>query len=53
MKNVDKIMLIEIVRMLNPMNFDRKYIWIINNVDINTFRNLRLTNIKKHWRFID
>lgn len=35
------------IKISNLVRFNDKYIYIINNVDINTIKKLRLTNIKQ------
>ena len=47
-RNVDKIAQIEIARMSSPMYLDGKYIWAINNIEIDMARDLGLTDIKKY-----
>ena len=49
-RNADKIALAEVGRTSSPMDLDGKYMWAINNVDIDAARDLGLTGIKKHWR---
>ena len=49
-RNVDKIAQVEVARTSRPMDLDGKYIWAINNIDIEAVRDLRLTSIKKYWR---
>ena len=45
-RNVDAIALAEIGRTSSPIDFDGKYMWVINIVDINVAGDLRLTSIK-------
>ena len=49
-RNADKIALAEVGRMSSPIDLDGKYMWAINNVNIDANRDLGLTGIKKHWR---
>lgn len=51
-RNVDKITLAEVRKTLSPMDLDGKYMWVINNVDINTTKDLGPSSIKKHWRLV-
>lgn len=41
----------EVVKVWNVIDLGSKYNWAINNADINVARDLRLTNIKKYWRY--
>lgn len=43
--------MVKIIKVLNTIDFDSKYNQAINNTDINTVRNLKLTNIKKNQRY--
>lgn len=36
--------------MSNPIDLDSKYMWAINNADIDAARDLRLTAVKKYWK---
>lgn len=47
-KNIDKIRIAEIIKILNTINFNDKRNWVISNSDINTAADLKLTNIKKY-----
>lgn len=49
-ENVDKIMLAEVMRISSPINFNGRYMQTISNIDINTTKNLELTDMKKYWR---
>ena len=51
MRNGDKIALVEIGKTLSPIDLDGKYIWAISNHDIDAARDLKLTGIKKYWKF--
>lgn len=46
-ENKSRILLAKIVKILNPKNYNYKYIQIINYININTIGDLKLTNIKK------
>ena len=48
MKNANKITLAEFGRTSSPMDLDGKYMWVINNVDIDAIKDLGLIGIKKH-----
>lgn len=50
-KNVYKIIIAKVIKVLYTINPYIKYNCIINNVDINVARDLGLINIKKYWRF--
>lgn len=50
MRNIDKILLVEVVKMLSLINLNSKYIQVINNININTVKYLGLTNIKKYQK---
>lgn len=49
-KNINKIAMVEIAKMLNVIDLNSRYMWVMNNVDIYTAIDLRLTNIKKYKR---
>lgn len=49
-RNKDKIALSEIAIILSFMDVNSKYIWAINNIDIDVTKDIRSTGIKKHWR---
>lgn len=40
----------KVVKMSNPINLNSKYIWAVSNTDIDTARDLRLTDVKKYQR---
>ena len=48
-KNIDKIAMAEVAKMLSAIDFDHKYSWAISNGNIIATKNLRLTGIKKYW----
>ena len=50
MTNADKIALVEFEKKSSLIDIYSKYMWVISNVDIDAAKNLRLTNIKKHWK---
>lgn len=41
----------EIVKILSVINLNGKYSWAISNGDVDTAKNLYLTNIKKYQRY--
>ena len=49
-RNADKIVVMKVGRILSLIDLDSKYIWAISNGDIHATRDLRSTNIKKHWK---
>lgn len=51
MKNIDKILILEVTNMLSAINFIDKYSQTIKIGDINIFKNLKLINIKKYQRY--
>ena len=48
MENINKIALIEVVKILSLINLDGKYMWVISNVKIDAARDLGLIGIKKY-----
>lgn len=48
-ENKDKIVLVKVEKMSNPIYFNGKYMWVINNININVTKDLGLTNIEKYW----
>lgn len=51
--NINKIILVKIVKILNIMDFKHKKHFLISNIDTNIIKNLKLTNIKKYWKYIN
>ena len=51
-RNKDKIALVEVGRTLSLMDLDGKYLCTISNIDMIVAKDLGLTGIKKHWRFV-
>lgn len=49
-RNINKIVFAEVAKILSLRNSNSKYIWVINNININAAKDLRLTDIKKYWR---
>lgn len=47
-KNLDKITLVEIIKILSLIDLDGKYKLTISNIDIDIVKNLIPTNIKKY-----
>ena len=47
-KNLDKITLVEIIKILSLIDLDSKYKLTISNIDIDIVKNLIQTNIKKY-----
>lgn len=45
-ENIDKTVLIEVVKMPNTINFDNKFCYAISNSDIDVAKNPGLTGIK-------
>lgn len=37
--------------MLSSMDLNSKYIWAISNANMDVTKNLKLTNVKKYWRY--
>lgn len=48
---LNKIIMAEVTKISNVIDLGSKYSWAISIVDINIVRNLRLTSIKKYWRY--
>ena len=44
----DTIVLAEVAWVSNPVNFARKYMWVMNNTNLDAAKKLGLTNIKKY-----
>lgn len=51
-RNIDKIQLKKIRKILNLISFNNKYILALNNTNINIIKDLKLTIIKKYWKCI-
>lgn len=47
-KNLDKITLVKIIKILSLIDLDGKYKLIISNINIDIVKNLIQTNIKKY-----
>lgn len=47
-KFVNTIALSKVVKKFNVKYLDKKYIQVINNIDINITKNLKLINFKKY-----
>lgn len=45
---IDTIMLAKMAEILSLNNFTKKYMLVINNIDINVVKKLGLTNVNKH-----
>lgn len=45
--------LVKMAQVLSLVNFARKYIWSINNTNIDVTKKLRLTDIKKYKKYIN
>lgn len=50
-KKVNKVMMAEVTRVLTAIDIDTKYKWVISNTDMNATRDLKLTSVKKYWRY--
>lgn len=48
LKNINKILLIKIFKILSFINLDKKDIQAINNTNLDVTKDLRLANIKKY-----
>lgn len=48
----DIIALSEMMQALIVIDLAEKYIWLINNIDINATKKQRLTSTKKYWKCI-
>lgn len=51
-EKLDKIAIVEITKVSSAIDINNGYRLVINNVDINTAKNLRLTNITKDKKCI-
>lgn len=47
-ENINKSVIIKVTKVSNTIDFDNKYSWVISNMDIDTIRDLKLTDIKKY-----
>lgn len=45
---MNKIILLKIIKILNLIYFDSRFIKIISNINVNMAKHLGLTNIKKY-----
>lgn len=50
-EKVDKVMMAEVTKVLTAIDIDSKCKWVISNADMNAARDLRLTGVKKYWRY--
>lgn len=50
LENIDKSAIAEVVKLSSIIDLGNIYNWAISNANIDTARDLRLTDIKKYWR---